>query len=426
MDSLESMLDSPPGVGAAATLPVSASPSDRLMDELFESPFPLMAFSLTREADQEEHWSGCVASKKICFDGAAPRVATAVPTEDFPTELVCLILSFLFVDDVGNHNSGAGAVSRTWRHASEWLACAWADDPQAIPMLASPCVFMRGASSRMRSAVEGQWSCSYPCGMALPRRAIARLLSPLGWLDDDTIVLFFCYVLCIPTLGTTVHAAKESLSAFGALDEWVCPQAVLIEPYIIEAFTGAARGDDATNLFHKNPSFGEIISRILMSACTVYVPICIRRSHWILVVVSLRAGVVEVYDSMGGTHNKMARLVIHFLETICRSHVHKSLNDILNIQRWTVIQHGATSPQQDDSAACGVFVCITGICISSDRPVLFSHSDVLHWRLRIAFLLVTNGAADTITDAPTCSRVVRVREDPDGSLEILSDDEERE
>ena len=89
MDSLESMLDSPPGVGAAATLPVSASPSDRLMGELFESPFPLMAFSLTREADQEEHWSGCIASKKICFDGAAPRVATAVPTEDFPTELVC-------------------------------------------------------------------------------------------------------------------------------------------------------------------------------------------------------------------------------------------------------------------------------------------------------------------------------------------------
>ena len=74
-------------------------------------------------------------SKKLCLDdgGAVARL----PLE-LPLELVCLILSFLFVDDIGNHNSAIGAVSRAWRDATELLAEAWNQDPLAIPMLAAP------------------------------------------------------------------------------------------------------------------------------------------------------------------------------------------------------------------------------------------------------------------------------------------------
>ena len=136
--------------------------------------------------------------KKLCMHGAAARVASQ-PAQ-LPQELVCLILGFMLLDDIGNQDSDVGAVSWTWRGATEWLAEAWAKDPKATPMLASPFVVMWKAGSKMRDAVKGTWSCTYPCEAVLTRRQIRRLLSPLGWLLDETIVLFFRYVLCVPYL----------------------------------------------------------------------------------------------------------------------------------------------------------------------------------------------------------------------------------
>ena len=110
-----------------------------------------------------------------------------------------MILSFLFVDDIGNHNSAIGAVSRAWRGATELLAVAWNQDPHAIPMLAAPFVVMWTFGRKMRAVLEGTWSCTFPCDTVLPRCQIGKLLDPVGWLFDDTIVLFFCYVLhCAP------------------------------------------------------------------------------------------------------------------------------------------------------------------------------------------------------------------------------------
>ena len=362
--------------------------------------------------------------KKLCLDGAVAPVASGVsqPAE-LPLELVCLILSFLFVDDIGNQNAGTSAVSRTWRGATELLAEAWAKGPQAIPVLAAPFVAMWAAGRGMRDAVAGTWGCTYQCERVLPRRQIERLLAPLGWLIEDTIVLFFCYVLRVPTLRTALIEAK-ALQLRGRLDEWTCPPAVLIEPYIIESFQTPLRRDDAANLFCKDPAFGEVLGHILLMASTVYVPICVGHSHWILVVLWLRTGVVEVYDSMGGTHPGATRLVIHLLDLMCRKHEHNTILNTLGIDGWVVIQHGATSPQQTDAAACGVFVCVTGICISRSRPVTFSQREVMHWRLRIAFLLTTNCAAVITATPPTHLRIVPIREDPDGALVILSDSEE--
>ena len=64
--------------------------------------------------------------KKLCLDGAVAPVASQ-PAE-LPVELVCLILSVLFVDDVGNKNSNISAVSRMWRDATGLLAATWAQD----------------------------------------------------------------------------------------------------------------------------------------------------------------------------------------------------------------------------------------------------------------------------------------------------------
>ena len=420
MEPLDWQLDSPPGVHVAPTQPVSAPPSGRrLLDELLDSPSPVVASSLPHGADHCEqvgaHRGKSTVSKKLCLDdGAAARL----PPE-LPLELVCLILSFLFVDDIGNHNSAIGAVSRAWRGATELLAVAWNQDPHAIPMLAAPFVVMWTFGRKMRAVLEGTWSCTFPCDTVLPRCQIGKLLDPVGWLFDDTIVLFFCYVLHIPSLRTTIREAK-SFQLRGQLDEWRCPRGVLIEPCIIESFKERRRMNDAADLFCKDPAFGEVLAPILLAACTIYVPICVGGGHWILVVLWLRTGVVEVYDSMGGSHWRAARLVIRLLDRMCLKHEHNTIINILGIAGWDVIQYGATSPQQEDSAACGVFVCVTGTCISLGRPVAFSQREVMHWRLRIAFSLATNSAAVTTTPP----RTVPVREDPDGAIVILSDSED--
>jgi hypothetical protein len=427
MVSLDSLLDSPPGVSVALTQPVSAPPSDRRLDELFDSP--LLALPASREcgADQcevepvEVHRGRSSVSKKLFLDGAAAREASQ--PGDLPLELVCLILTFLFVDDVGNHNAGIGAVSRTWRDATELLAEAWARAPHAIPVLASPFVVMWAAGRIMRDVVVGTWGCTYWCGTVFPRHQIGTLLSPVGWLFDDTIVLFYRYVLCVPTLLIAIRSAKEA-ELNGWLDKWVCPQAVLIEPCWMESFREPRRRDEAADLFCKHPDFSDVLALVLCTASTVYAPICVGHSHWILVVVWLRTGVVEVYDSMGGSRLRSIRLVIEFLDLVCRKHEHDTIINMLGIHGWHIIQHGTTSPQQTDGDSCGVFVCITGICISRCRPVAFSQREVMYWRLHIAFLLITNWAA-VITDTPPTHqrRTVPVREDPDGALVILSDSE---
>ena len=420
MGPLDRLLDSPPGVYVAPTQPVSAPPRGRLLDELLDSPLLAVASSLPHGADHCEqagaHRDRSPVSKKLCLDGAAAR---KFPPE-LPLELVCLILSFLFVDDIGNHNSAIGAVSRAWRGATELLAEAWNQgDPHLTPMLVSPFLVMWTIGRRMRTVLKGTWSCTFPCATVLPRHHIGRLLDPLGWLLDDTIVLFFCYVLHIPFLRTTIREGK-SFQLRGQLDEWRCPQGVLIEPYIIESFRARRRMNDAADLFCKDPAFGGVLARILLAACTVYVPICVGGGHWILVVLWLRTGVVEVYDSMGGSHSGAAQLVIGLLDRMCLRHEHNTILNTLGIAGWDVIQYGQTSPQQEDSAACGVFVCVTGTCISLGRPVAFSQREVMHWRLRIAFSLATNSAAVTTTPP----RTVPVREDPDGAIVILSDSED--
>ena len=57
-------------------------------------------------------------SKKLCLD---ERAAARLPPE-LPLELVCLILSFLFVDDIGNHDSAsARCLGRGAAPPSCWL-----------------------------------------------------------------------------------------------------------------------------------------------------------------------------------------------------------------------------------------------------------------------------------------------------------------
>ena len=114
--------------------------------------------------------------KKLCLDGAVAPVASQ-PAE-LPVELVCLILSVLFVDDVGNKNSNISAVSRMWRDATGLLAATWAQDLRTIPMLASPSVVMRRAGSMMCDALEGAWGCAFPCQAVFTRRQIRAVLSP--------------------------------------------------------------------------------------------------------------------------------------------------------------------------------------------------------------------------------------------------------
>ena len=235
--------------------------------------------------------------------------------------------------------------------------------------------------------------------------------------------MFYRYVLCVPTLLTAIRSAKEA-ELDGRLEEWVCPQAVLIEPCVLESFREPRRTEDAADLFCKDPDFSNVLALVLLMASTVYVPICVGLSHWILVVLWLRTGVVEVYDSLGGSHLGLTRCVIRLLDLMCRKHEHNTIINTLGIGGWDIIQHGASSPQQTDGASCGVFVCVTGICISWGRPVVFSQREIMYWRLRIAFLLITNGAAVITATPPTHQRVVPIAEDPDGALVILSDSEE--
>ena len=142
MDSLDAMLESPPGL-TGSRQPVTP-PSDHGLDELLESPLWAPASSSLKRAPEDcvleqparVHRDRSTVGKKLCLDCAVAPVASQ-PAE-LPVELVCLILSVLFVDDVGNKNSNISAVSRMWRDATGLLAATWAQDLRTIPMLASP------------------------------------------------------------------------------------------------------------------------------------------------------------------------------------------------------------------------------------------------------------------------------------------------
>jgi hypothetical protein len=427
MDSLDAMLDSPPGFTDSRQ--PATPPHDHSLDEQLESPFWAPAPSSLKRAPEDcvleqparVHRDNSTVSKKLCLDGAVAPVASQ-PSE-LPVELVCLILGVLFVDDIGNKNSSIGAVSRMWRDATGLLADTWSQDLRSTPLLVSPFVVMRRAGSMMRDALEGTWSCAFPGEKVFSRRHIREVLSPTGWLFDDTIVLFFNYILGVPSLHVAIREAK-SFHTRGKLDEWPCPRAVLLEPFLIESFRVPSRRNAAADLFVKDSDFGEVLATLLLEVDIVYAPICVANSHWILAVVWLRTGIVEVYDSMGGIHHRAANLLICFLDRMCRRRMHSSVVNALGIDGWDVIQHSGSSPQQTDCAACGVFACVTAVCISSGQPVAFSHREVAHWRLRIAFLLTTSCAAVTIAAAPARQeRVVPLLEDPDGALVILSDPE---
>lgn len=419
MAELEEALESPHFHTAAkkcATPPCSSN----IVEELV-SPFEALG-GAAQGGPSEASPRTCALSKKLCFDGKAVHASRW--DIELPAELVLLIVTVLLCDDVANSNFGATMVCSTWRRAASWLRDSWAAAPAAMPLLASPLVAMRSVGGVMRAAVcARRFDRVYPCNRVLTSRGLEVLCSTHGWLSDDIIALFFCYIVCAVSLSEAITGCDRAAKR-GRMHEWRCPKVVFLEPWVMAAFNSPHGVDLALNLGHHSPEpgFGPSMRMVLCGAETMFLPVCVGGSHWILIVLWLSTGVCEVYDSMGGEHYRKAQLAVDLLDGMCKRQCKDSLTVILGIQGWAFVLHGSNSPQQEDGSACGVFACVTAMCICLRRPVVFSQEEIMYWRLRLAFLLTTHSAAAEVRATSPPSDRSWFHEALDGSVVIHEDD----
>ena len=392
MDDLAAVLESPclhwPPEALAAPSPCGSG-----LRELFDSPLMQVVAPCPSSmvADEEEPGEASPSPaqgpgqviKKLSFgpDG----VGAAVPV-DLPPEVVLFILVPLLSDDVSNQNCGAIAVSSAWRRAAGWLAESWAGSLHTCPLAASPSC-MRLVAPHMVEATRFTgllyW---YPCGRALRPAQVTELVDAGGWLSDDTICLFFTCILQVTSLSEIVVERP------GSVARGLTPSALLLEPHFLQVYSTPGRRADAINFFHRHPhpELGFALYNLFVGVDTIYAPVLVGGSHWIFLVVWLRFGYCEVYDSMGGLHRRTAHRLVTMLEDMCSTHCLVQLRALLDIKEWGFIHHRKGGPQQHDGAACGVFVCLTALCLFLRRPVTFSHREVMYWRLRIAYLIATH------------------------------------
>ncbi|GMH44392.1 hypothetical protein BSKO_12344 [Bryopsis sp. KO-2023] len=113
----------------------------------------------------------------------------------------------------------------------------------------------------------------------------------------------------------------------------------------------------------------------------ILMPINLNKTHWILVVVRLRMGVIELYDSLGGYESSW-EVFKNVQQWLRDEQSDKQIE--LNIKKWK--QKKMPVPLQGDGSSCGVFTCVFAERVAAgETPEFdFSQDDIQELRLGIA------------------------------------------
>ncbi|ACH46897.1 putative ubiquitin-like putative cysteine protease [Feldmannia species virus] len=169
------------------------------------------------------------------------------------------------------------------------------------------------------------------------------LFGPTGWFNDNIIDAYMALLG-----GSSNPASKQKAYFFNA--------------FFYEY------------LRHKQSVSGYTNGITTTSHDRIFIPVNVRRNHWILIVVDNGKKKVSCYDSLHRRHIVVLR------------NIKRWAHSIYGTDDWTT-EYG-TSPLQLNTDDCGVFVCINAALLSNKRKLKYSQEHMAAFRQRIARSIV--------------------------------------
>jgi len=119
----------------------------------------------------------------------------------------------------------------------------------------------------------------------------------------------------------------------------------------------------------------------------VLIPVNVENTHWVLVVVDVRARSLLLYDSLfGGDRASVVDTIRCWLRDEVVDRLGEEVALEWGVEEWVLARNDGL-PRQHDSGSCGVFVMAAADCFSLGLPAAFSQDDVSVLRQRMGLAL---------------------------------------
>ena len=190
-------------------------------------------------------------------------------------------------------------------------------------------------------------------------------LRPRRWLNDSIVIGFMC----------VLNARDAELCSRGVISKRSYFFNSLLIPLLMED-SGGYNFNKVRRMPAQAPG-GNIFSLLRL-----FIPVCIDRSHWTLLVVHIPDKIIKYYDSMGNIGDRYLRCTIKFLRD---THFMDHGCDLPDLDTWrSNLETVRRLPQQVGGFDCGVFVCARCEYIYRDIDLRrFTQADVLGYRDQI-------------------------------------------
>lgn len=120
----------------------------------------------------------------------------------------------------------------------------------------------------------------------------------------------------------------------------------------------------------------------------IFVPINIMNSHWTLAIINNKEKKFQYYDSLPGSHdgNAIMENLAHYM-----NNERKRLLGNMDVKHENEydFQNCNNGPKQKNGFDCGVFACMEIEYLARESPLNFGQNDMLTFRKRMAYELIT-------------------------------------
>ena len=106
----------------------------------------------------------------------------------------------------------------------------------------------------------------------------------------------------------------------------------------------------------------------------IFVPVNLNNIHWCLAVIDMKKNGIYVYDSMGGEHNQVLKILLQYLK---KEHMEKKGS--IDIGKFT-LENVKGIALQANSSDCGIFTLKYAEYLSRNAKITFTQEDIPNMR----------------------------------------------
>jgi len=275
--------------------------------------------------------------------------------------------------------AGMARITKSLEAYERWAVTASVD--ARTPLASMP------VSPKMRRLLVAIRNCRSAVAVRPVNKArITLMLSDLqrlcgaSWLDDE---LMNSFAALIKARDDRMSNASTATARASEADGSNVPRTRMFNTFFFSRMSARVGGYDYSGVRR----WGAKLQLDLEVVDTILIPVNLRRTHWVLVVINVKNRVFLYYDSFGSPDSSgVVTTVRRWLCDELRARLGDDNASAWDVNSWP-LEDSTGLPEQLEGGSCGVFVLAGADCFSLGRPLLFKQADMPSLRHRVALSL---------------------------------------